>query len=333
MDFDAHNLHVGVRELDLSACHVNTFSDTINAVPGLKTSTAFFTFLRANLVLSPSAMSSCANTPILDAAVPMQPSLSFQPTSPSPLAVNPPLTPDDDIPPLSLEPLDTAVEKAEGLKLVADSVAQMQQHAAKNAIKHPLSLAGMSLTAAVAYQITGKDVGLGLVLSCGIIMSYFMAVRWMSSRYVTQAENLRYDWLRNPETSAEDIVFGAKCEDTLVGALVLRLQPCYTFPSNNGRRKKSGSVTLKGGRGIIRAWTTDLKYRGTGVGKDLLFEAVRFTKEKCGRDAEVGFAQEHANSLMVMPRVFNGGFRKDEVRAARALEEALAEWDICKRKR
>lgn len=34
---EAH--HVGVRELDLSACHVNTLSDKINAVPGLRTST------------------------------------------------------------------------------------------------------------------------------------------------------------------------------------------------------------------------------------------------------------------------------------------------------
>lgn len=32
--------HIGVRELDLSACHPNTFADKINhAVPGLKTST------------------------------------------------------------------------------------------------------------------------------------------------------------------------------------------------------------------------------------------------------------------------------------------------------
>ena len=31
--------HMGIRELDLSACHVNSLSDKINAVPGLKTST------------------------------------------------------------------------------------------------------------------------------------------------------------------------------------------------------------------------------------------------------------------------------------------------------
>lgn len=40
MDSHQYQHHIGVRELDLSACHVNTFADKINhAVPGLKTST------------------------------------------------------------------------------------------------------------------------------------------------------------------------------------------------------------------------------------------------------------------------------------------------------
>ena len=38
MDSRTHH-HMGVRELDLSACHVNSLSDKINAVPGLRTST------------------------------------------------------------------------------------------------------------------------------------------------------------------------------------------------------------------------------------------------------------------------------------------------------
>lgn len=37
---------MGVRELDLSDCHVNSLSDKINAVPGLRTSTGeFFIFI------------------------------------------------------------------------------------------------------------------------------------------------------------------------------------------------------------------------------------------------------------------------------------------------
>jgi hypothetical protein len=49
MDFQHH--HVGVRELDLSTCHAASFTDKINAVPGLRTSTGMLAF-RLLLVLS-----------------------------------------------------------------------------------------------------------------------------------------------------------------------------------------------------------------------------------------------------------------------------------------
>jgi len=329
---EAH--HVGVRELDLSACHVNTLSDKINAVPGLRTSTAFFTFLRANLVLSPSAMSSCANTPILDAI----PSHAYQhphaPASPSPLSTNPPLTPIDDIPPLTLEPLHEDEDKRDGLHLVADSVAEMRQKANRNLVKHPICLAGLAASLTGIYQFSKGDPGLGIMLACGATMAYLLAIRLATNGYISLAEAMSWSWLLNHDTNVQDILLGARFNGELVATLVLRLQPSYSFPStSSSRRKKSGSLTLKGGKGIIRAWTTKLKYRGQGIGRDLLAEAVRFTKEKCGKDAEVGFAKEHANSVMVLPETFNGGFRRDEVRAAKALETALADWEASRKKR
>ncbi len=36
---------------------------------------------------------------------------------------------------------------------------------------------------------------------------------------------------------------------------------------------------------------------------------------------------EHANSVMVLPEMFNRPFRKGEMRAAKALEKVLSEWD------
>ena len=63
------------------------------------------------------------------------------------------------------------------------------------------------------------------------------------------------------------------------------------------------------------------------MGRDLLAKAVRLAREKCGREAAVGFAQEHANSAVVLPEVFNGAFRKRERRATKALEEMLAGWE------
>lgn len=40
---------MGVRELDLSDCHVNSLSDKINAVPGLRTSTGEFLIFISNM--------------------------------------------------------------------------------------------------------------------------------------------------------------------------------------------------------------------------------------------------------------------------------------------
>jgi len=65
----------------------------------------------------------------------------------------------------------------------------------------------------------------------------------------------------------------------------------------------------------------------------MLHEAVRLTRERCGRDAEVGFAKEHANSRMVLPEMFNGSFRRAEMRAAKALENVLEQWEGNRRKR
>ena len=56
-------------------------------------------------------------------------------------------------------------------------------------------------------------------------------------------------------------------------------------------------------------------------------------KERCGKDAEIGFAQEHANSVMLLPSIFNSVFRRDEIRAAKALDYALEEWESSKRRK
>lgn len=302
---------------------------------------AFFTFLRANLVLSDSALSSCANTPVLE-AVPHQhpaPLFSNPASPPSSLASSSsPLTPLDDIPPLSLETLDTEDERCEGLQLVADSIAQMRQRALRAVASHPLCLAGLGASLAAIYHLAvPSDPRLGLFLACGVTASYLLAIRHFTSGYGRLADQLHWSWLRSPDASGGDVVLGARYRNDLVGALVLRLQPnpSHSGPSTGGhaRRKSRGGGSLRGGRGIIRAWTTHLRFRGRGMGRDLLESAVRFTKEKCGRDAEVGFAKEHANSVMILPDMFNGVFRRDEVRAAKALDAAVTEWEFTRKKR
>ncbi|KAF7560617.1 hypothetical protein G7046_g3525 [Stylonectria norvegica] len=349
--------HMAVRELDLSACrHPSSMVDRVIAVPGLKTSAvrfvssycinttlghntsknliaitnneaAFFTFLRANLVLT-SAMSSNTSTPQFG---PYSPYTVF-PSSPSPLGTNSPLVPLDDIPPLSLEILDARDDKVESLHLIADSVAQMRQRASLSMVFNPLCVAGLSAALATVYQVgyvPSSDVGLAITVSCGVVMTYLMGVRYFASGYLSIAEQMKWSWLQ-AEDGEEDTVLAARYNDEIIGALVLRLEPSLS-PALG--KKKSRSSSLKGGKGVIRAWTTRLKYRSKGIGRELLHEGVRVTKERCGKDAEVGFAKEHANSVMILPNMFNAPFRRDEVRAALALEEVLSDWEISKKKR
>ncbi|PHH88527.1 hypothetical protein CDD83_7434 [Cordyceps sp. RAO-2017] len=90
---------------------------------------------------------------------------------------------------------------------------------------------------------------------------------------------------------------------------------------------------MRGGQGVIRAWTTCAGHRGQGIGKELLLAAVRITQDRCGRDAQVGFAKEHAHSAVLLPSFCAAPFRRGELRAARALDEAATEWETSKKKK
>lgn len=292
-------------------------------------------------------MSSCANTPLLDpiTAPASYSSLSSSSSSSSSFssvsssqasssapASNPDdLVPLDDIPPLSLETLDTPDEKAQGLDLVAASVAEMRPRAAAALATHPLCLAGYSLTLAAALRLAGDTPGTALALACGLTAACLLAVRHVTRGYTALAEDVSWPWLRSPDTGEEDLVIGARYGSNaeVVGALVLRLEPNPT----GRRRGRNSNANMRGGRGIIRAWTAKPQYRNQGVGRDLLQRAVRATRERCGRDAEVGFAQQHANSTMLLPSIFNGRFRRDEVRATRALGDAISQWEVSKKRR
>ncbi|KAL7899352.1 hypothetical protein HDV63DRAFT_339459 [Trichoderma sp. SZMC 28014] len=353
---EAHRFVGGVRELDLANYGSVPVVDRVNIVQGLRTSAAFFTFLRANLALSasapPSPISSHAPAPHLEpyshhqfpfppSPSPLSSSTSFSDLRSSASAsdaayYNDPL---DDIPPLSLEPLLTYDDKVAGLNLIADSIAQMKQRAARSLVFHPLCLtllftawAGVSRW---AYVPSSGDPSLALLLSCAIAMAYLTAIRFSTEGYAKLAEDMRWSWLEGPESIEGDLVIGARYGGALIGALILRLEPRFSPVSSIGgrRRNRSRSVSFRGGKGVIRAWTTRLRYRGKGIGRDLLDGAIRIVKDRCGKDAEVGFAQEHANSTMLLPAFFNGAFRRDEVRAAKALEKALEEWESSKKKK
>jgi hypothetical protein len=259
-------------------------------------------------------------------------------TSASTDGANPAKTtsPDDDIPPLSLDVLTSHDDKVDALKLVADSIAQQRQLTSLHLVFHPVCLAGLVAGLALAYQYAWvsrhHDLGLTMSMVCGVVMIYLMAIRYVASPYIKMAEDLKWEWLVPEDGSGateEDTVIGTRFGDDLIGALVLRLEPA---PANKKKSARTGA-NLRGGRGVIRAWTVRLRYRAKGVGSDMLHEAVRVTRDRCGRDADVGFAAEHANSAMVLPEFFNRPFRRREMRAAKALDNVLADWEGNKRKR
>ncbi|KAK0666100.1 hypothetical protein QBC41DRAFT_305541 [Cercophora samala] len=361
--YDMDGSPQAVTELDLSACHPNSIVDRINAMPALKTSTAFFTFLRANLVLPHSAMSSNPSTPNLaPTRRPLPPTTTTTTTttrrSPTPQSSRP-ATPipaaldDDEIPPLTLEVLSSKQDKLSALKLIADSIAQQRQTASSHIIFHPFPLSCLLATLAVThrYLLSESDLGTALMILSSLVTTYLLAVRYLTSPFIRLAESVTPSFLGSEE---EDTVIACRYGDEIIGATVLHISRPGGGASdpNFKRHKQRGSLSsFKGGKGVIRAWTVKLRYRGKGVGGDMLREAVRLTKEKCGRDGEVGFARGHANAglipvggkgekgdgegreEMVLPEWLNRGWlRKSERRAAQALERVVGEFGNGKRR-
>jgi hypothetical protein len=234
----------------------------------------------------------------------------------------PPLNPDplDSIPPLTTKTLTTAPDKVAALKLVADSIAQQRQFAAKAALFHPVTIAIYILVLAVASQFLYKssgDLPLMVTTWAGITMTFLVGVRAWTSEYIAMAERFSSSFLENND-GEQDIIIGSRYGEGIIGTLILRIE---RNGHSSGKKKSKGGKT--GGKGLVRAWTTKQRYRGAGVGTELLEEAVRLTRDKLGNSAEIGFAAEHANSSIVLPEMFNRGFRKREARAAMALEAVI----------
>ncbi|KAF4635934.1 hypothetical protein G7Y89_g2151 [Cudoniella acicularis] len=313
-----------------------TIADRMNTLPGFKTSAAFFTFLRANLVLPTSTLNSNTSTPLLNpySSQTVPPLYSLPPSSLSTMsfsttesstaaASSPPSNPLDEIPALTTKQLTTDKDKIAALKLIADSIAQQRQIGSTAVIFHPLTIAVYIAILAITSRIVYKapnDLGILATTCGGITMACLIAIRGLSSGYLAQAEEMKWSFIEN-EDGEEDVVIGSRYGEEIIGACVLRLE--RNPPSPGSKKKGSKSSGKTGGKGIVRAWTVRIRYRGKGVGTELLEEAVKIAKEKLGGSPEIGFAKEHANSKMLLPEVFNSVFRKREVKAAKLLESVV----------
>lgn len=278
-----------------------------------------------------SLSSSKVTTPTLAASTPTTP---FKPTTNlNHNATAPDLIPLDDIPELSLEPLQTEDEQAEGLKLIADTVGGMRGAATVSIMSHPSCIVPFTAYLSLIYYSRYAIPGHFKVTACytyGSVVVYIFLIWCLAYGYKRNSKDINRAWL-DEEGPNRDIMVGARTKDhKLAGVVVLRLSP-KLVPT--GGRRRTRSLSLRGGRGLIRAWAVRRKARCRGVGKELLQAAVRITRERCGKDAEMGFVQDHAHSRLLFHNMYNGFFRKVEVAADKALRQAVDDWSVTKKKK
>jgi GNAT superfamily N-acetyltransferase len=214
--------------------------------------------------------------------------MSLQSTAPAPSA------PADALPALSTYTAAVEDDRIDGLKLVADSVAQQRQLSSKMLIFHPANLALYAVFVAILIsylQRAGHDwIMIGTLLG-GLTMSCFAAVRWAAGGYIGLAEEINWEWL------GEDRLVVVKWGEEIIGALVLGWADSE-LKKKGGRRKR--------GKAVVRAWTVKLKYRGKGIGEALLEEAVKVAGEK-GADGIVFDAEHASKSILSMMMGYKGG--------------------------
>lgn len=225
---------------------------------------------------------------------------------------------DDELPPLAFAVAAAEDDKRDALCLVADSIAQQRQTASLAVIFHPVCFVALAVACSFTWRHNARDTGTALTAVSGLAIAYLAAVRLFTSRYVTLAEDFRWRAFLAAPDGREDLVVTARFGGELIGALVLRLEA----PGGPQQQRRPRS-SLAGGRGVIRAWTTKLRYRGKGVGADLLRFAVMAARSACGDDADVAFDPHHANSALPLHHMFNRPFRSRDEKAAKALAHAL----------
>lgn len=211
----------------------------------------------------------------------------------------------DPIPTLTTNTASTTAEKTAALKLIADSVAQQRQTAAKSILFHQYALAALVLVLALqAYWLSPIPL---MTSAGGTIMIELVAVRYITRGYIFAAETINWNWLLESPPSAshsrsnsnssnnghrrgsssnghkrgrsntteEPVIVVTKWGEEIIGALVIRVSK---------RERKA----------YVRAWTVLRRYRGKGVGRSLLEEGV---KRVMGKAAVKGveFEEEHAS--------------------------------------
>ncbi|KAJ5152698.1 uncharacterized protein N7482_009176 [Penicillium canariense] len=252
-----------------------------------------------------------------------------------------------------------ANEHIAALRLVADSVAQQRQLAAGAVLCSPLCWALIPLVPACIYYSPYQERvdNLTIFLLCiGISMAFGVAVKWSVRGYLDAAEKVgTWRWLygfedksktkaRRQETDTKpmhmdegshirsmgsickrDFVLVARLTDDgdIIGTIILRVVPITTSSEKASRSKSSQKRCQMIHRSpqpckvVIRAWTVKQSHRGAGIGAWMLKDALVLCLQYGWMGPE--FAADHANSVRVLPSVFNGWIDRMEARAKNRL--------------
>lgn len=231
-------------------------------------------------------------------------------TAPANTDSNPTAEASNPIPELSIYIATDPDEVLSAHRLIADSVAQQRQLAARAIIFHPVWLGAMLAVFAVVYKWLyhdSSDLPLIGTTGAGCVMAGLTLVRLWTGGYIEHAEHVgTRAWLEGAEESGGDKqeILVTKFGEKIIGALVVK-------GVQEGRKV----------HGVIRAWTVTQRYRGKGVGSGLLEEAMLVCQKRRWKGPE--FDEEHANAKKVLPSLFNGPFERRERRARGALEKLV----------
>ncbi|KAA6406794.1 MAG: hypothetical protein FRX48_09518 [Lasallia pustulata] len=191
--------------------------------------------------------------------------------------------------PLAPPPLTTAATHLPALhlpalRLIADSIAQQRQLSSRLLLAHPLTLAlAFAVLAAVAQVVLARPHGSWALVG----------TTWAGC------------------VMALLVGYG----EAVIGCAVLRI---VAGERERGKGKRGRGGEEGAGEGVDGG----VEVEGEGCGEGLLEEAVRVAVVERGCEA-VEFAEVHANSGRVLPKIFNGGFDRREQRARKTLQEVV----------
>ncbi|EHA27662.1 hypothetical protein ASPNIDRAFT_123645, partial [Aspergillus niger ATCC 1015] len=224
----------------------------------------------------------------------------------------------------------TEPDQIASLHLIADSIAQQRQLAARSMLTHPAVLSCLTFSLFITYfftralSTTGEDNWPYLLLITwpACIMVYLLAAAHTTHPYLEKAGRTgTWVWLwkggtrdhhgaeDNEEEEEEDIMLVTKYHNRVIGTLVLRI---IRTEEELWGHVRDAPV------GVIRAWTVEQHLRGVGVGRNLLENAIRICRQR-GIKGPV-FSDCHANEVLGLPVVCNGELVRRERRAREVLE-------------